>query len=1358
MKKLSRITAVFLAVLIMLPQLAIPAHADCTCGREEPDYGAGFTTEVIGTNVGDVMTYAKCKICGQWFPYCGPEGSGAVYEHRWKQGDVAYPTCTSDGYFVITCQDCGATWREVTDKATGHDWGPPMPVIWPSCTSGGAQSRICNNCGETEVISLPPLGHSWGAWTVIQKPSCTEDGVEQHTCEACHATETRHIPATKHQWGDWKLTKTPTPTEPGEEERECTVCHEKETRSVEATGVYAKKGESDFRVLVAKELMKDDEKFDGTIDEKLDDAFSAALTDFQKSMKAEDTSGDLTIETLDALIIGYAERYGSKIPAEGPMQQFPSGLLSYAELDSTYKSNKDGTHERSSVYKGIRFVLYSDEFSYPLPEKLTAAQDPVHESCLTGNGEKTCPCGWIELLSLETAIGDIKGFTEFGSMVLLDGLSDETEEGLYTILEFDYEDYLGEYLHWEKVPNAASYHLELSVFNEEKHDWESVHTADVKEEILFLTGLPDGDYFASLTALGENGDPVSYEACGGFMRYGTESVKSKMPAPQHLSALMLTALTWDYPQVVKAPLFEVRLAAYQGDSSNPVWSTQKVTADTFVDFTAEFAKHGAFEPGTYFKASVTAMDPKGIAAASDPAEAEPFNWIPRDYYLARQPVNVRAGAGRNFDRIGGLSAGDFVTAFGSETGEDGASYIRILYGADYGYVNTAFLDWFVPKDFTVNVDLDNGTTITVETLASGAIDMSDFLSQVRKPDNGRIGWRLFRFNYQGEEVKETDVLKPGMTLETVWERDTAYVWVRLHDDGKEKEVPVEIGGTLTEVPSDAYSVWMTGPDGTGSIVTESTRFTKDLNELYSARFKGSDVMLGSYANTCPELLHKMYDTPSYSGKVVGTLQRGDRIRILETTVQDRIQWYKVYSYRLDAEGYVVEYLLNAAETVSRTLHFDAAGGSCLVKSITVKAKYEQYDRKYHYRADSYPVPSRDGYVFMGWADASGNEYTTETEITEADVYLKAVWENSQPYGVRIGVTTLDFDADEEAPYYYEDVTYEKVPFHSAIKLPLLGETDYWYRSEYGGKTIWIEKRFIMTSFRELVVHDKTRNSAYILETWKEISCMAVADMYNGGRVYVIGQKKNSYKVIFNCVDKNIRGQREEFKGVEWGWLRFRFENVYRNYMEDELHHFSNTVVFNAGHGYCDTAYRTYGSYLPDELPVARCPGYQFQGWFTDPIGGLQVFGGQRMDSGTLYAHYENQYEGRIQAAVQTTDAYYKRTGAVPYIKSGVEVEPGTVVVVTERDEKNGMFSANYGGNTYWFRITDFTFGRQLTTTHVEYKTDRYIRSKSNGKGKEYRKVVCPEAFVMVAEEKGYYIVVFPESATGFAFLSKRHFY
>ena len=636
--------------------------------------------------------------------------------------------------------------------------------------------------------------------------------------------------------------------------------------------------------------------------------------------------------------------------------------------------------------------------------------------------------------------------------------------------------------------------------------------------------------------------------------------------------------------------------------------------------------------------------------------------------------------------------------------------------------------------------------------------MSDFLSQVKKPENGRIGWQLLRFSYQGGKVEETDVLKPGMTLKTVWERDSAYVWVRLHDGSNEKEVPVEIGGTLTEVPSDVNSVWMTGPDGTGSIVTESTRFTNDLKELYSARFKGSDVVLGGYANTCPELLQKMYDTPFYSGEIVGTLRTGDRIRILEATVQNRIQWYKVYSYRLDVEGYVMEYLLNAAETASRTLHFDAAGGSCLVKSITVRAAYDCGDRKYHYRADNYPIPSRDGCVFMGWADASGNEYTTETEITEADVYLKAVWENSQPYGVRIGVTTLDFDADEEAPYYYEDVTYNKVPFHSAIKLPLLGETDFWYRSEYGGKTIWIEKRFIMTSFRELVVHDVTRSSAYILETWKEISAKDVADMNNGGHVYVVGQKKNSYKVIFNCTDPYIRYQREEFKGEEWGWLRFRFKDVYRHIWEEEQHHFSNTVVFNAGHGYCDTGYLTYGSYLPDELPVARCPGYQFQGWFTDPIGGKQVFGGQKMDGGTLYAHYENQYEGRIQTAVQKTGAYLKRTGAVPYIESGVEVETGTVVVVTERDEKNGMFSANYGGNAYWFRITDFTNSKQITTTHVEYKTDRYIRSKSNGNGTEYRKVVCPETFVMVAEEKGYYKVVFPESPTGFAFLSKRHFY
>ena len=76
-------------------------------------------------------------------------------------------------------------------------------------------------------------------------------------------------------------------------------------------------------------------------------------------------------------------------------------------------------------------------------------------------------------------------------------------------------------------------------------------------------------------------------------------------------------------------------------------------------------------------------------------------------------VNVRSGAGKEFPRIGGLSAGDIVASFAFETGTDGATYRRIAWQDGYGYVNAAFLDWFMPKDFTVNVDLN---TLKVEVI------------------------------------------------------------------------------------------------------------------------------------------------------------------------------------------------------------------------------------------------------------------------------------------------------------------------------------------------------------------------------------------------------------------------------------------------------------------------------------------------------------------------------------------------------------------------------------------------------------------------------------------------------------------
>lgn len=1325
MKKFIRITAVFLAVLFILPRFEMPVCADCTCGREEPDWNEGLEYKTIGSNEGDVDTYATCRQCGGKFIYCAHD------EHVWEQTDFAYTTCTSDGYYVLTCRLCDATWKTVTDKA---------------------------------------YGHRWGSWTVTKQPTCTEDGTETRECDECHEKESRGIPATNHQWGEWTVIVPATVTEPGTEERECSQCHKKEQRTVEASGVYAKTGESAFEVMIAKQLLQEEGLYEGPVDFTLDEPFAKVLQEFQKSQGENNVSGELTVGTLNALVSRYAENYGKSIPSDGIMQQFSSGLLAYAIFDSTYKCNYNGTHERTSSYTGIRFADTAKDASFLLSEELTVTLEPVHESCRIANEDDTCNCGWQAAPGyyLETVLaGDIEAFAGDGGFVTFD-LTDLETDGLYTFEQFDYEDYLGDYLHWEEAPGAKSYHLELSVFNEEQHDWELVDTADVTQTIFFLSGLPTGDFFATLTAFGENGEAVSHEASGGFVHYEA----TQMPSPEQVQVLMQSVVTWQYPPVAKDALFEVTMNAYQSQHSTHVWQATKLVTGTFADFTMELGKHGEFAPGTFFEVWVVAKDPDGLAEPSKLVKSESYPWTSWDFYRVKTAVNVRSGAGKEFPRIGGLSAGDIVASFAFETGTDGATYRRIAWQDGYGYVNAAFLDWFMPKDFTVNVDLGNEKTIVVQTLVTGAIDMSDFDRQIKDKQNGRIGWKLDEFSSSGKPVDETDILTPGMTLQTSWVEDPDYVWVTLHDSGghdgpTEEKVPVPIGGTLSKKPFGGDYIWTTEPEGQGIIVRETTRFTAEMTDLYSSRFIGNDVTLGTYANTCPAPVRKLYEEPDEESRVLGVLEKGDTVKILEAkALNSKSWWYRVYSYRLDREGYIIQHLLDSSGTASRTVHFDPAGGKCLVKSLSVNAKYDKYDVEYHYKVDTYPIPSRDGYVFVGWTDASGKTYDRQTEIEQADVYLKAVWENGVPYGNRTGVTTIDFESQApyfESPYYLEDVTYEQVPFHAAVRVSIIGESGDLYRCRYDGEVIWIPKHFIMTTFRALEIEDDKKDYCTVGSGYSDMGgSTGIADLYNGTTVYVIGEKELSYRVLFNSADPGFRGWWPALVGSrhEFGWLKHSYTNrLVTSITEYKYHTFQNVLTLDPGFGYCDTATIEFGSYLPKTLPAAYCPGYTFIGWFTDPVGGKQVFGKQRSDSMTVYAHYEGQYDGRIYASKENAEVYYRGTGANPYRQEGVRVDAGMVLVATETDRSAGMFRANYGGKYFWFRLDDFLEAECRTTTHVEYKTDRYVRSASkSSKGTKYYQVSSPETFVVVGEENGYYRVAYPEGKSGFAYVSKQHFY
>ena len=95
---------------------------------------------------------------------------------------VIAPTCTSMGYTVYTCHDCGDTYTgDYTDKAE-HDY--KKTVTAPTCTSHGYTTYSCKNCDDEYVSDYTEkLPHAYKE--DITKPTCTSMGFSTFTCADC---------------------------------------------------------------------------------------------------------------------------------------------------------------------------------------------------------------------------------------------------------------------------------------------------------------------------------------------------------------------------------------------------------------------------------------------------------------------------------------------------------------------------------------------------------------------------------------------------------------------------------------------------------------------------------------------------------------------------------------------------------------------------------------------------------------------------------------------------------------------------------------------------------------------------------------------------------------------------------------------------------------------------------------------------------------------------------------------------------------------------------------------------------------------------------------------------------------------
>ena len=137
-------------------------------------------------------------IDGKWNGYNAASWNFCRHENLIK-GETVAPTCTTKGYTVYTCEDCGRTLHLDETDMRAHDL--QAVVVAPTCTEPGYTKYVCKDCGYEDIkhTDLTPFtGHSYELTRTVTAPTCTTAGEGEYTCKNCGKTETRALPATGH--------------------------------------------------------------------------------------------------------------------------------------------------------------------------------------------------------------------------------------------------------------------------------------------------------------------------------------------------------------------------------------------------------------------------------------------------------------------------------------------------------------------------------------------------------------------------------------------------------------------------------------------------------------------------------------------------------------------------------------------------------------------------------------------------------------------------------------------------------------------------------------------------------------------------------------------------------------------------------------------------------------------------------------------------------------------------------------------------------------------------------------------------------------------------------------------------------
>lgn len=255
----------------------------------------------------------------------------AACEHDFYQAEFAYPTCETDGYYVIQCTKCGYSERVITDEATGHDFEIDI-VKESTCADEGYSEGVCRECGLVTRETFPLLDHSWKDSHILEEATCTRDGSMRIYCTMCGISSTKVLKK-GHLYSAWQVTEEATDRTEGTRMRECERCGKTEKETFYPDGTLYKdiknhKSEVESLQTLLTELGFLNDKIDGIFGKKT----QAAVKDFQEEYGLRE-DGIAWPETLHMLGAAYEIQLAPSIKPTENGAAYPD-FCTLIELDN----------------------------------------------------------------------------------------------------------------------------------------------------------------------------------------------------------------------------------------------------------------------------------------------------------------------------------------------------------------------------------------------------------------------------------------------------------------------------------------------------------------------------------------------------------------------------------------------------------------------------------------------------------------------------------------------------------------------------------------------------------------------------------------------------------------------------------------------------------------------------------------------------------------------------------------------------------------------------------------------------------------------------------------------------------------